>query len=151
MKIDRILLIYVFLCIHNLLIFTEYLTTCSSVDRFVQSIQLSLQIFISTPVFQIRDVHPRSGFFPSRIPGQKDSGSPIRIRIENSELLSGMFIPDLDFLPIRDPGIKKAPDPEFGSAYWWKRKHTINLANFDTVRKNTAFLSRKLKVYFFNV
>jgi hypothetical protein len=24
--------------------------------------------------------------------------------------------PDLDFLPIPDPGVKKAPDPEFGSA-----------------------------------
>jgi hypothetical protein len=27
-----------------------------------------------------------------------------------------MFIPDLDFLPIADPGVKKAPDPVCGSA-----------------------------------
>jgi hypothetical protein len=27
-----------------------------------------------------------------------------------------MFNPDLDFSPIPDPGVKKAPDPGFGSA-----------------------------------
>jgi hypothetical protein len=61
----------------------------------------------------------------SRIQGQKDSASRIRILIKEfkyfltqkfvsrlSEILSGMFIPDsdLDFLPIPDPGVKKAPD-----------------------------------------
>jgi hypothetical protein len=71
---------------------------------------------------------PGSKFSPSRIQGQKDSGSRIRIRIKEfkyfkfltqkivsvSEIRAGMFIPDpgLDFLPIPDLGVKKAPDPE---------------------------------------
>ncbi len=33
-----------------------------------------------------------------------------------SEICSGFFIPDPDFLPILDPGIKKALDPGSGSA-----------------------------------
>ncbi len=67
-------------------------------------------------VLRIRD--PRSEFFHpgSRIHGQKDSGSRIRIRIKElkyfnpkklflSEIWSELFIPyqDLDFLPIPDP------------------------------------------------
>jgi hypothetical protein len=47
-----------------------------------------------------------------------------KIVSELSEILSRMFIldtlqildPDLDFLPIPDPGFKKAPDPGSGSA-----------------------------------
>jgi hypothetical protein len=80
-------------------------------------------------VLRIRDVYlfiPDPTFFPSRIQGQKDSGSRIRICIievknffpkkivsELSEICSGMFIPDLDrdFLPIPDPWVKKASDP----------------------------------------
>ncbi len=74
--------------------------------------------------------------FPSGIQGQKDSGSRIRIRIEElkyrtifnpkivyklSEIWSGMLIPDsdLDFLPVPDPGIqgsKNSPDPGSESA-----------------------------------
>ncbi len=64
---------------------------------------------------------------PSRLP---DPGSKsFRIGIKEvclthkfvsklSEILSGMFIPDpdLDFLPIPYPGVKKAPDPGSGSA-----------------------------------
>jgi hypothetical protein len=66
----------------------------------------------------------RIRIFPSRIQDQKDSRSRIRIRIrikelivfltpkivsKISEILSGMFIPDPDlaFLPIPDPGVKK--------------------------------------------
>jgi hypothetical protein len=68
---------------------------------------------------------PDSNFFQSvsRIQAQKDSR--IRIPIKNlsiltqkivsklSEIWSGMFIPDpnVDFLPISDPGVKQAPDP----------------------------------------
>jgi hypothetical protein len=33
-----------------------------------------------------------------------------------SEILSGLFIPDPEFLPIPDPGVKKAPDLGSGSA-----------------------------------
>ncbi len=68
----------------------------------------------------------------SRIQGQQDSGSRIRIRIKNvsifnliqkivsklSEICSGcssrISDPDLDFLPIPDTGVRKAPDPARG-------------------------------------
>ncbi len=76
-------------------------------------------------LMRIRDVYPGSEFFPfsKKIP---DLGSRIRIRIKEfkyfnpeqivsklSEIWSGLFIPDPDpdFLPIPDPGIKKALDP----------------------------------------
>jgi hypothetical protein len=90
-------------------------------------------------VLRIRDFYPGSEFFPSRIPdpGQKDSGSRIRIRIQEFKyfktkklLLSSrkydpgsstkVRIPDpvLDFLHIPDPGsrVKRAPDPGSRSA-----------------------------------
>jgi hypothetical protein len=37
---------------------------------------------------------------------------------KNSEILSGLFIPDpdLDFLPIPDPGVQNVPYPGSGSA-----------------------------------
>jgi hypothetical protein len=71
-------------------------------------------------MFRIRDAYPGSEFFHpgSRIQGQKDSGSRIRIHIKEfnyfnptidsklSETKSGLFIPDPDpdFLPFLDPG-----------------------------------------------
>jgi hypothetical protein len=74
-------------------------------------------------VLRIRDVYHGPNFFHpgSQIPGQNDTGSRIRIHIENlsifnpkivsklSEIWSGLFIPDpdtdrdLNFLPIPDP------------------------------------------------
>ncbi len=66
-------------------------------------------------MLRIRDVYPGSGFFPSRIQLQKESGSRIRIYVFLSQKL---FLssrkydhPDLAFLPIPDPGFKKALDP----------------------------------------
>ncbi len=66
---------------------------------------------------------PDPNFFPSRIQGKKDSRIPEEIKylIRNivsklSEILSGMFISDLDldFYPSRipDPGVKNAPNPD---------------------------------------
>ncbi len=61
---------------------------------------------------------------PSRIQGQKDSGSRTRINefkyltikivSKLSEIWSGIIIPDPDlyFLPIQDPGLKKVRDPD---------------------------------------
>ncbi len=85
----------------------------------------------------------------TRIQGQKDSGSRIRIkenknRIFNSkiisklsELWSGMLIPDPGsgswfFYPSRipDPGVKKAPDPGSGSAHCMQPTLTQQITNF---------------------
>ncbi len=76
-------------------------------------------------VLRIRDVYPRIRLFPSLIPGQKDSGSRIRIKeftysrtivSKLSKIWYGMLIPDpdLDFLPILDQGSKRhrIPDPQ---------------------------------------
>ncbi len=67
-------------------------------------------------MLRIWDVYPRSRiqdpnlFFPSRIKGQKDSGSQIRIR--SKEVKFFMFFPDSDlyFLPIPDPGSRGLKD-----------------------------------------
>jgi hypothetical protein len=93
------------------------------------------------PVLRIRDVYPGSDFFPSRIPDpiclhlgsasknlsiltQKkpkkwflssrkyDPGCSSRIPGCSSRIPD----PNADFLPIPDPGVKKAPDPGSGSA-----------------------------------
>jgi hypothetical protein len=57
--------------------------------------------------------HPGSEFFPSRIP---DPHQPQKIVSKLLEILSGLFIPDLDpgFLPIPYPGVKRhrIPDPQ---------------------------------------
>jgi hypothetical protein len=75
-------------------------------------------VFILDPNFSIPD--------PSRVKKIADpvSGSASKnvsffypkIVSKLSEILSGMFIPGLDFLPFSDPGVKKAPDPGSGSA-----------------------------------
>jgi hypothetical protein len=66
---------------------------------------------------------PKFSYRGSRIQGQKDSGSRFRIRIKELKYfipnnwffalgnVTGMFIqdPDLDFLPIPDPGCIKTP------------------------------------------
>ncbi len=88
------------------------------------------------PVLRIRDVYPGSQIriFSNPDPGQKDPGTRIKgqkriyvfltqkIVCKLSEIWSGMFIPDqipgpdLDFLPIPDQEVKKAPDPGSGFA-----------------------------------
>ncbi len=75
---------------------------------------------------RIRDVCPGSEFFPSRIPDPnffhpwsalKNSSILTQKNVSKlSEIWSGFFIPDPDFLLIPDPGVKKAPDPGSGSA-----------------------------------
>ncbi len=75
-------------------------------------------------------------FYPgSRIQGQKDSRIPDphqRIQVFNpkivsklSEIWSNMFIPDqdLDFLPIPDPGVKKAPNSGYATLYSCLKKY----------------------------
>jgi hypothetical protein len=63
---------------------------------------------------------PRSEFFPSRIQSKKDFRIPdsVRIRIKDLSILTQIRFPDpdLDFLPIKDPGEKRASDPGSGSA-----------------------------------
>ncbi len=91
-------------------------------DEPYPSIRLSHPFFSTYmiyPVLRIRDVYPGSEFISSRIQGQKNlsisypkncfsalvnmrPGCSYRIRIPD---------PDLNCLPIPDPGIKKAPDP----------------------------------------
>ncbi len=75
------------------------------------------------PVLRIRDVYPWSGFFPSRIqicptriPDPHQSILTENTVSSLSEIWTGLSSPDLDpdFVPIPDPGIKKAQDP--GSA-----------------------------------
>jgi len=79
---------------------------------------------IHRPVLRIRDVYPGSQFFPSRIPDLGSAFFPFRIpdpqqkRIKyfnpkkiiskQSEMRSGLFIPDPypEFLTIPDPGVK---------------------------------------------
>ncbi len=122
-------------------------------------------------VLRIWNVYPGSEFFSipgprSRIQGQNDSGSRIRIpdpdphqRIQKnvskiSEIWSGMFIPDpylrsgsWFFYPsgILDTGVKKAPDPGSGSATLTKRNifnPTLNtwrkkyISIYDTISVN---------------
>jgi hypothetical protein len=43
--------------------------------------------------------------------------------------------PDLDFLPISDPGVKKAQDPESGSATLVKRRVEVLYTPNQTVTK----------------
>ncbi len=138
----------------------SYKVYCMSLFFFLDSCVLAwnqtLFFFISNFIFfyfsqletvlRIRNVYPVSGFFPSRIPSQKDSR--IRIRIKEfkyfnpkivsklSEIWSKIFIPDpnLDFLPIPDRGVKKAPDPGSTTlAGKWIRIFTKPLSIYSTV------------------
>ncbi len=79
-----------------------------------------------TTVLRIRDVYPGSKFFHHGSRVKNNSEIRIRSKSKNLSILtqkivsklwetwSGMFIPDpdLDFLPIPDLGVKKAPDPQ---------------------------------------
>jgi hypothetical protein len=70
-------------------------------------------------VLRIRDVYPGSEFFPSWFPDsrfKKIPGSRILIRIKECDPGCSFRIRILIFLPIPDPGVKKAPDPGSGSA-----------------------------------
>jgi hypothetical protein len=81
---------------------------------------------------------PGSEFFPSRIPDPIFFHPGSRIRIKELKYFnqkkwflstqkydpgfsSRIRTPDPDFLPIADPGVKKAPDPGTGSATLWER------------------------------
>jgi hypothetical protein len=73
-------------------------------------------------VLRIRDVYPGSEYFPSRIQGLKDSRIRIRIkefkyikqkeRSRNYDPGCSSRIRILIFLPIPDPRVEKAPDPD---------------------------------------
>jgi hypothetical protein len=77
-------------------------------------------------VLRIRDVHPGSEFFPSRIQGQKDSKSASKnLCILTQKLFQSSRKCDpgcssririLIFYPSRIPGSKRPPDPGSGSA-----------------------------------
>jgi hypothetical protein len=64
-------------------------------------------------VLRIRDVIPYPGSKRQRTPGQKCTGSRVRIRNTEMKILSVMFIPDPDFsIPVLGSrGRKKARDP----------------------------------------
>ncbi len=51
-----------------------------------------------------------------------------------SEIWSGLFIPDPDpdFLPISDPGVKKAPDPGSGSATLAPKRQDLDQSKADS-------------------
>jgi hypothetical protein len=69
------------------------------------------------PVLRIRDVYSGSEFFPSRIPGQKDSRIPDPDPHQTNLSILKLFLRSrLIFYPSRisDPGLKKAPDPGSG-------------------------------------
>jgi hypothetical protein len=101
-------------------------------DLGVRSFCGEIQIlYVPNAVLRIRDVYPGSEFFPipdpeSRVKKISDPGSGSasksnlsiltqKIVSKLSEIWSGMIIPDpdLDFLPIPDPGSKRhrIPDP----------------------------------------
>ncbi len=117
---------------------------------------------------RIRDVYPGSEFLPSRIQDPHQRILTQKKISKLSEIWSGLFIlnPNPDFLPIPDPGVKKAPDP--GSAtpvpyrYWavlgiemsFESRSTrfymtkiIERFDFDQTKKSTWFfldLRRKI-------
>ncbi len=113
--------------------YTELIIT-SKVRRYFFFRNPSILAFF--PVLQIRDVYPRcrpNSFHPGSWI-QKDSGSRIPILIKNLSILtqtnfsklSVLFPdPDLDFLPIPDPGVQEAPDPGSGTLFFPRstRKH----------------------------
>jgi hypothetical protein len=71
------------------------------------------------PVLRIRDVYPgyRIRIFPILDPGSATKISSIltqKIVFKLSDISSRIRI--LIFFPIPDPGVKKAPDPGYGSA-----------------------------------
>jgi hypothetical protein len=95
-------------------------------------------------VLRIRDVYPRSRIriFPSRIsdpgsnkfPIQDGSGSAFKYfypkkfpssRSYDPGCYSRIPGPDLDFLPIPDPGLKTAPDPGSGSLLTGQRNKIL--------------------------
>jgi hypothetical protein len=101
-------------------------------------------------VLRIRDVYPGSKFCPSRIQGQNsrrfhlpdpDPHKKVKYFKPKKLLLSSrkydlrcssrIRIPDLDLdvLPIRDTGVKKAPDPGSGSATLEGRINTLHTAH----------------------
>jgi hypothetical protein len=102
-----------------------YLRPCQGPDTCLQCCGSGM--FIPDPV---------SDFFPSRIPDPNCLHPGSRIRIKeikyfNPKKPKKWFLssrkydpgcssripdPDADFLPIPDPGVKKAPDPRSGSA-----------------------------------
>jgi hypothetical protein len=98
-------------------------------------------------VLGIRDVYPRSQmriFHPgSRVKKIPDPHQRLQVFLTSksqivsklSEISSGMFIPDpgsgFDFLPVPDPGARKAPDPGSGSA----TLHEINRVTSRTISK----------------
>jgi hypothetical protein len=97
--------------------------------RIHNSTTLGITISYYRAVLGIQDVYPGSEFFPSRIPNPGSASKNASILTLKKLFLSsqkycliwGLFIPDLDpgpdFLPIPDPGFKKAPDPEYGSGF----------------------------------
>ncbi len=98
-----------------------------------QSTSKRKEKYVTDPVLRIRVFFsvPGPEFFPSRIrifpiPDQNFIHPGSRILIKElltqkivsklTEIWSGLFILDPDFLPIPDPEVKKAPDPGSGPA-----------------------------------
>ncbi len=64
----------------------------------------------------------------------------------NIQYSSRIRIPDLDFLPIPDPGVKKAPDPGSGSTTVLCSNTTVQSSTWLTEQKNIYKWARKKKV-----
>jgi hypothetical protein len=76
-------------------------------------------MFIPGPNLSISDPGSERFWIPNPHPHQRITVYlSQKIVFKLSEIWSGIFIPDsdLDFVPIPDSGVKKAPDPGSGSA-----------------------------------
>jgi hypothetical protein len=105
-------------------------------------------MFIPDPVFS----NPDPGRRVDKIPDPRSGSAHKNSYIFNPKTLSmllkklsGMFIPDLDFFPIPDPGVKKASDPGFatllGTMLAFINPYPATKLNPDRIR-NTALRIR---------
>jgi hypothetical protein len=74
---------------------------------------------LTSPMLRIRDVYPGSDFCPSRIQGQKYSGSvfqPKNLFLSSRKYDLGVSSRIWILIFYLDPGVQKAPNPGSGSA-----------------------------------
>ncbi len=104
-------------------------------QRYVSYQCCGSRIFISDPgakffhpgsrirIKEFKYLNPKNWFLST---WKYDSGCSSRIWIPDPD-------PDPDLLSIQDPGVKKAPDPGYGSGYWFLR---FRFRNTEGVKKS---------------